>query len=55
MDWVGVVGAFEGVVAAICEGFFAAGPADVVLCFGLFDFGYVWIILVSDDTPGLSK
>jgi hypothetical protein len=39
VDGVGVVGALEGVVAAVCEGFFAAGPADVVFRFGLFDFG----------------
>jgi hypothetical protein len=41
VDGVRVVGAFEGVVAAVCESLFAAGPADVILCFGLFDFGYV--------------
>jgi hypothetical protein len=39
VDGVGVVGALEGVVAAVREGFFAARPADVVFRFGLFDFG----------------
>ena len=39
MDGIGVVGALEGVVAAIGEGFFAAGPADVVFCRGVFEFG----------------
>ena len=39
MDRVGVVGALERVVAAISEGFFAAGPADVVFGGGVFEFG----------------
>ena len=39
VDWVGIVGALEGVVAAVGEGFFAAGPADVVFGGGVFEFG----------------
>jgi hypothetical protein len=38
VDGVRVVGAFEGVVAARGEGFFAAGPADVVFGGGVFEF-----------------
>jgi hypothetical protein len=40
MDGIGVVGALEGVVAAVGEGFLAAGPADVVFCGGVFEFGF---------------
>ena len=42
VDRVGVVRALEGVVAAVGEGFFAAGPADVVFCGGVFEFGFVF-------------
>lgn len=39
VDRVGVVAALEGVEAAVGERFFAAGPADVILCLGVFEFG----------------
>jgi hypothetical protein len=39
VDGVGVVGALESIVAAVCESLFATGPADVVFRFGLLDLG----------------
>lgn len=44
MDGIGVVGALEGVVAAVGEGFLAAGPADVVFCGGVFEFGFGFVV-----------
>ena len=49
VDGVGVVGALECVVAAICERFFAAGPADVVFCCGIFEFGLFLLPSAKDQ------
>lgn len=49
MDGVGIVGALEGVVAAIGERFFAAGPADVVFCCGIFEFGLFLLPSAKDQ------
>jgi hypothetical protein len=45
VDGVGVVGAFESVVASVCESLFATRPADVVFRLGLLDLGCGRIVL----------